>query len=526
MAKITLNSLNNELQESNKKLSDINVNLENFGKSVLGIFAEQKHSRLDDLETMREKTSANNQQMATLAGNGAVNSAAPNTGSGLDFGNFLGIGAGAGTAFGLGKLFTGKFLKGLITRGVIPGIALMLSDEIGDYVGSLTNSDMAGNLTEAGLVGGSLGRFLFGGKGLISGAIAAATLVVADKAGKYVEKELDAKNVNWSTVLGEAAKATTTIVGFAIAGAQFGPWGAVAGSVIGAGVALYNMFDRFDKDAKFQKEIKTLATNVKSKVTGIMTKVGTALEEGINAIAPNLIDTKAEIEAVEKKKPGLNADIASLENQLKNMLRGKRGKQLSAVMKTDAFKSLQAEINKLKDERKAIIKEQQDQEALNNTKAIAARQSKDIPVTPDDMDVPDKGDTSAKQVAINAWTDLNAVIVKQQERIKEANESQRLNIPSNIRTMSPRGKENYLTHSLGLAASELTKMKQLSKDLNMSMLDYVQKYGTSGVRSGNTAVDASVTQISNSSPSTIAMSQPKSTDSFVSIEGYPYSLSH
>jgi hypothetical protein len=208
------------------------------------------------------------------------------------------------------------------------------------------------------------------------------------------------------------------------------------------------------------------------------------------------------------------------------MLRGKRGKQLSAVMKTDAFKSLQAEINKLKDERKAIIKEQQDQEALNNTKAIAARQSKDIPVTPDDMDVPDKGDTSAKQVAINAWTDLNAVIVKQQERIKEANESQRLNIPSNIRTMSPRGQENYLTHSLGLAASELTKMKQLSKDLNMSMLDYVQKYGTSGVRSGNTAVDASVTQISNSSPSTIAMSQPKSTDSFVSIEGYPYSLSH
>ena len=88
---------------------------------------------------------------------------------------------------------------------------------------------------------------------------------------------------------------------------------------------------------------------MKSKVTGIMTKVGTALEEGINAIAPNLIDTKAEIEAVEKKKPGLNADIASLENQLKNMLRGKRGKQLSAVMKTDAFKSLQAEINKLKD---------------------------------------------------------------------------------------------------------------------------------------------------------------------------------
>ena len=153
------------------------------------------------------------------------------------------------TSSGGGGLFDmiskGGFLSGILGKAAIGAllgsIAVVLSDEIGNYISSITGNDILGSLAEYGLVGAGLGS-IFGIKGAMYGAMIGAAVGVSRTIADETKKFFDKYEIPGGTIAGEVAGALTLGAAGAAAGARIGgmihPMGGPAGAIIGGLVGL------------------------------------------------------------------------------------------------------------------------------------------------------------------------------------------------------------------------------------------------------------------------------------------------
>ena len=478
----TLAEINQTLLSNKKLAEDTNKNISEMKVGILGFFDFEKRKRLDDLEAMREKK---NNQAATIS---SVSQEVKKDGSdGFNLGNFLGGLTFGNLLAGAGKLFSLAFLAKLLKRGVFGLIAAMLADEIANGVRALTGSDFAAALTEAGIVGGGIGA-MFGPKGIIIGAMAGVIVTASNALGDYVEEELKKQDIDWGPILGEAASATTNIAGFAtVGGLVLGPLGAIAGAIIGGSVSLYQTYQRYQNDPEFKKLVDEKAANIKKNVEDSIIAAGNFILDSLDKIAPDLITTKDEKDAFRQAKPERAKLLDETQKEVNILARKKlfEPESFSEIdrKKLTASTALLSELRAERDaflnggNRDAMLRRGASQGGMTAEQAAEAFGTK---VTQSDK-------TTADEI-------IKFVAVK---RDKEKN------IPSNIRMIeNAKAQEAMLSATFGI--SNMTKIKELAKEMNMSLIEYFEKYRTVGVATP-AVIDASTT---NNGSSTTVITPP------------------
>lgn len=482
----TLAQINETLIANQQLAEDTNKNISEMKVGILGFFDFEKRKRLDDLEDRREQKK---NQAATINSNnnnteGDKESGGFNLGnflSGLTFGNLL---KGMGKIFGLGFLARLLGLKGKgkfsVRGGIFGFLAMMFADEIADGVYKLTGSDFAASLTEAGIVGGGLGA-IFGPKGIILGAMAGIIVTSAKALGDYVEEELKKKDVDWAPILGEAAKATTNIAGFAtVGGLVLGPFGAIAGALIGGSVSLFQTFERYQNDPVFKKLVDTKASQIKKTIEDTIIDAGNLLLDALDTIAPDLITTQSDGERYRLANPEqaqLLDDTQATVNRLAKQQTDATLNPGRVTMSDDDKLELKTQIallEKLRAERNAFLKN----DSAVDSKIDAGNSSRGRSY--EDIAAP-------KQVQTLTAGQMITYVAEKRE--KQAGIGM---ISGNLLTAGSKAAERMLESQLGV--SDMNAAKKLAKEMNMTLIEYLENYKTVAKPSITpTMVDNSVT---------------------------------
>jgi len=471
----TLAEINQTLLSNKKLAEDTNKNISEMKVGILGFFDFEKRKRLDDLEALREKK---NNQAATIAT--ATQEVKKNGGDdGFNLGNFLG-GMGFGKLLsGAGKLFSLAFLAKLLKRGVFGLIAAMFADEIAKGVKALTGSDFAAALTEAGIVGAGIGA-MFGPKGAILGGLASAILVASNELGNYVETELAKQNIDWAPIIGESAKGLTNIAAFTtIGGLVLGPLGAIGGAIIAGSFSLYKAYDRYQNDPEFKKLVDEKAANIKKNVEDSIIAAGNFILDSLDKIAPDFITTSAEKDAFRQARPERAKLLDETQSQVQTLFKQKRdamdprtGVKFSAG-DAAALKNAMASLEKLNAERAAFLNS-------DNRDAMLRRGSSQGGMTAEQA-----AEAFGAKVTQSDKTTADEII-----KFVAVKRDNKKIIPSNIRRIeNAKAQEAMLSATFGI--SDMTKIKELAKEMNMSLIEYFEKYRTVGVNTTPTVIDAS-----------------------------------
>lgn len=238
------------------------------------------------------------------------------------------------TSSGGGGLFDmlskGGFLSSILSKAAIGAllgsIAVVLSDEIGNFVSSITGSDILGSLAEYGLVGAGLGS-IFGIKGAAFGAMIGAVVGAANLIGDEVQKFFKENEIPGDAVAGEVAKTLTLAGSGALAGfAMGGPVGAIIGGLAGATVGVTGTLIEYFGDPKFQKAIDDDINEIKSALDDIYNNVNSFLEENVQKPLVSAADSVREALGMSTSEDyqaeavkAVDAEIADVRQQISDM---------------------------------------------------------------------------------------------------------------------------------------------------------------------------------------------------------------
>jgi hypothetical protein len=236
---------------------------------------------------------------------------------------------GAGTD-GSGIFDKMGFLKGILGKAAIGAllgsVAVMLADEIGNAISSITGSDIFGSLAEYGLVGAGLGS-IFGVKGAMYGALIMTAVGVSEKIAGEVENYFKENEIPGATIAGEVASALSLAATGALAGfAMGGPAGAIIGGLIGlTGSALGSVIDYLGNE-ETQKAIDADLAELGAIVNDISNTVNSWLEENITKPLLSFADNVAvsfgastSQDRTAENVQAIDAEIAAVEQQISNM---------------------------------------------------------------------------------------------------------------------------------------------------------------------------------------------------------------
>jgi hypothetical protein len=497
----TLADINQTLQANTDIIESVDKNIDGIKTGILGLFALEKEKRLDELEASREFKKSNGQ--ATGSNIQQIKSAENNDNNTMfDMLKALGIaGAGEGILKGVGKAFSLAALARLFKKGFIGALATLFADEIGAGVKALTGSDIAGALTEAGIVGGSFG-FMFGPKGAIVGALASATFVATGRLRDYIEKELKGKT-DWAPIIAESARGTTNIATLAtVGGLVLGPLGAIAGAVIGGAASLYATYERYQTDPKFKELVDKKAGEIKSNIENSLIAAGNLILDSLNAIADPFITTKDEKDAFKQARPERAKLLDETQYEVnvlaKKAVEAKGIQNLSKADQDEYFRQRDL-LKQLQEERDAFLNS-------DNRAAMLRRGAS-------------QGGMTFEQAAEAYGTSrTSAVPATAQEMIQYVaiKRDSATNIPSYIRSQKPGSiaQERMLATHFGI--SDMTKTKELAREMNLSLIDYLEKYRTVGVNSSpivapvtnNTSIGQSSTAFVGSGVNTLDTNNP------------------
>ena len=452
----TLADINQTLQANNNALEDVNHNISDIKVGILGLFSMEKSKRLDELEANREFKKQNTGITTSIQQTQTIKS---DDSGGFNMLNALGLGAlGNNLLAGAGKLFSLAFLSKLLKggkRGVFGLIAAAFADEIGDGVAKLTGSDFAGLLTEAGIVGGAAG-FMFGPKGAIVGALASAVLVASNKLGNYVETELAKQNIDWAPIIGESAKGITNIASFAtIGGLALGPLGAIGGAIVAGSFSLYQTYEKYQNDPKFKELVDKKASEIKQNIENSLKAAGNLLLDTLNIIADPLITTKDEKDAFRQARPQRAKLLDETQSQVQTLFKKRYdsaqpgSKVKFSAGDAAALKNAMDSLEKLNAERAAFLAKVSTSIGHHDTGIFDGPD-----VTPIDV--------------------IGSTI-----RFIAKRRAEPENIPSAIKGLPESAQENYVKNQLGI--SDITNIKALAREMNMTLIEYFEKYQTKSV---------------------------------------------
>lgn len=502
----TLADINQTLQVNNNALEDVKHNIGDIKVGILGLFSMEKSKRLDELEANREFKKENVGIATSIQQPQTIKS--DDSGGGFNMLNALGLGAlGTNLLAGAGKLFSLAFLSKLLKggkRGVFGLIAAAFADEIGAGVAALTGSNFAGLLTEAGIVGGAAG-LMFGPKGAILGALASGILVASNKLGNYVETELAKQNIDWAPIIGESAKGLTNIASFAtIGGLALGPLGAIGGAIVAGSFSLYKAYDRYQNDPKFKELVDKKASEIKQNIENSLKAAGNLLLDTLNVIADPLITTKDEKDAFRQARPERAKLLDETQKEVQTLFK----KRYDAMQPGSKVKFTKVDAAALKQSSELLKKLDAERSAFlnsGNRDALSRRGASQGGMTAEQA-IEAYGTSRTSTVPATAQEMIQYVAIKRDNTV---------NIPSHIRSLKKGSiaQERQLATHLGI--SDMTKTKELAKEMNLSLIDYLEKYRTVGVNTApivapitNTSIGSTSTTLVGSGTNTMDINNP------------------
>lgn len=470
----TLADLRDKLEESDSKQDKL---VELQAETTRGIdklvgFAKPK---LDDLEKQREERD----QVLTAVREDAPVAVQKETGL---FGNlldFLGIKeigdmgkaalSGIGGLLGLNilkNLFTGNAnvkskrpgIGGLLKRGIIGGLLITLADEVATQVEKYTGSELAGDVTGFAMTGAGLGA-LFGPKGMIAGAFIGAVNRYSEEVAKKVKEKYDNKDMN--VLAGEAVQSGLNI-GAATAGGFLvgGPAGAIVAFLGSAGLETARLLKQYQDDPEFKRQVDLLGKRITESIKGIIEQSKNYLDK----IFDPLITTEAEMNVYRQANPEKAAREDAVQDEVNRLAKQVLDRTISKEDRDRLFNELTPELNELRKFRQDFIS-RQDQKQLGP-----------IPSMPDESSTPSPGsvDPSLADAAARAAEITSEKISAYLSKRAEIVDYGKMNL-SAMRGFSSEVQEKQLRAQLG---ADYDALKQRADQMNMSMLEFVQKIGT------------------------------------------------
>jgi len=528
----TLADLRDKLEESDSKQDKL---VELQSETTRGIdklvgFAKPK---LDDLEKQREERD----QVVTAVREDAPVAVQKETGL---FGNlldFLGIKeigdmgkaalGGIGGLLGLNilkNLFTGDAkvkskrpgIGGLLKRGIIGGLLITLADEVAEQVEKYTGSELAGDVTGFAMTGAGLGS-IFGPKGMIAGAFIGAVNRYSEEVAKKIKKEYDNKDMN--VLAGEAVQSGLNI-GAATAGGFLvgGPAGAIVAFLGSAGLETARLLKQYQDDPEFKRQVDLLGKRITESIKGIIEQSKNYLDK----IFDPLITTEAEMNAYRQANPEKAAREDAVQDEVNRLAKQVVDRTISKEDRDRLFNELTPELNELRKFRQNFM-------AAENRKERGP-----IPFMPDesssDADIEAMKDAANKAAQVTAEK-ISAYLSKRAEIVDYG----KMNL-STMRGVSSEVQEKQLRAQLG---ADYDALKQRADQMNMSMLEFVQKIGTNiqrinsdiatGLKAGATPagggggpVIAPIDQSNRSVTNTSASAYPAAQPSTHPVEATPF----
>ena len=334
----TLAQINDTLETHTPLLQGAKDGISNLSTS----FNRFMRGTLDDLESQRERMGEGTTTAPTST---QVQQTRENADGGLfPMGMLSGLFAGLGGAFSLATI--GALFRSLLKRGIFVAAAAVLANEIGKYVKNATGSELIGDITEKGIVYGSLGALLFGKKGAIGGAIIGASIVFGDRLAEEIRK-YKIGGEEFSNVLAEATKSATTIATGVGVGFLFGgPVGAIVGGLVAGIPELVRLISLYKTDEDFKKDVDALFAKISDAVKAIYNQIESAVNGVLDGIASFFTFSSAERERMRDLDPQLLKQIEDNEARISEL----KKQRIANASNVEKRREIQRELSKLEAE--------------------------------------------------------------------------------------------------------------------------------------------------------------------------------
>jgi hypothetical protein len=333
MASVTLSDINKTLQKQTQVLGSKQTytthRVEALSKGFNAFFDMVKNAEEEDAKDAEESK----REMGKAKSGASTSVGRAKTGSDGFFG-------GIGSVFDVGNLlpFLGKIFGVLLTRIGPAALGIMLADELGAAVTSMTGSDVLGSITEWSTMGGAIG-FLFGGvKGGIYGAALGALWnpKTRDKIADIFEKEfnIDPNNAELIAQVTQVAGTGALLFMPALIGKLvpllLSPGGLlVAAAAITTGVAI-----KYFTDDKFRAQVDANLQPLRDKVDELMKGIADQAVDLLDKLFPDLVLTNADEKRVNAKLAETTTGRQLLEDQAAAKVQSDLAAEAGAALNT------------------------------------------------------------------------------------------------------------------------------------------------------------------------------------------------
>lgn len=335
MAAVTLSDINKTLQKQTQvlgaKQTYTSQRVDSLSKGFNAFFDMIKNAEEEDARSAEEAK----REMGKTKSDASTS--VGRTKSAKDGG---GLFDGIRSVFDVGNLlpFLGNVFGVLLTRIGPAALGIMLADELGEAVKSMTGSDVLGSITEWSTMGGAIG-FLFGGaKGGIYGAALGAlwSPKTREKIGKIFEDKFNMETesadfaANMTAVAGTAAALLLPGLIGKLIPLMLSPAGLlVAAATITTGVAI-----KYFTDDKFRATVDANMQPLRDRVDELMKGIADQAIDLLDKLFPDLVLTKADETRVDKKLAETATGKQLLEDQAAARVQSNLAAEAMAALNT------------------------------------------------------------------------------------------------------------------------------------------------------------------------------------------------